>query len=127
MNKVILLGRFTKDPEIKNSGKENIFSRFTIAVNRPYKKEGEQEADFINCVAFGKSGEFAQKFLKKGQLISITGRIQTGVYEKDGKKYYTTDVIVEEHYFTGKADGKTSEAEGFVPIDESVEEDDLPF
>lgn len=127
MNKVILMGRLTRDPEIRYAASNICIARYTLAVNRRFKKENDAEADFINCVAFGKSGEFAQKFLKKGQLISIAGRIQTGVYEKDGKKYYTTDVIVEEHYFTGKADGKTSEAEGFVPVDESIEEDDLPF
>ena len=127
MNKVILMGRLTRDPEIRYAASNICIARYTLAVNRRFKKENDAEADFINCVAFGKSGEFAQKFLKKGQLISIAGRIQTGVYEKDGKKYYTTDVIVEEHYFTGKADGKPSEVEEFVPIDESVEEDDLPF
>lgn len=127
MNKVLLMGRLTKDPEIRYAASNICIARYTLAVNRRFKKENDAEADFINCVAFGKSGEFVQKFLKKGQLISIAGRIQTGVYEKDGKKYYTTDVVVEEHYFTGKADGKTSDTEGFVPIDEGIEEDDLPF
>lgn len=127
MNKVILMGRLTRDPEIRYAASNICIARYTLAVNRRFKKENDAEADFINCVAFGKSGEFAQKFLKKGQLISIAGRIQTGVYEKDGKKYYTTDVIVEEHYFTGKTDGKTSDTEEFVPIDESIEDDDLPF
>ena len=102
MNKVILMGRLTKNPEIKYAGKDNdmAVARYTLAVNRRYKREGEQEADFISCVTFGKSAEFAQKYLYKGMRIVIGGRISTGSYkDKDGKTIYTTDVIVEEHEF----------------------------
>lgn len=102
MNKVILMGRLTKNPEIKYTGKDNdmAVARYTPAVNRRYKRDGEQEADFISCVTFGKSAEFAQKYLYKGMRIVNDGRISTGSYkDKDGKTIYTTDVIVEEHEF----------------------------
>lgn len=102
MNKVILMGRLTKNPEIKYAGKDNdmAVARYTLAVNRRYKRDGEQEADFISCVTFGKSAEFAQKYLHKGTKIVIGSRISTGNYkDKDGKTIYTTDVIVEEHEF----------------------------
>ena len=98
MNKVILMGRLTKNPEIKYAGKDNDMAaaRYMLAVNRRYKRDGEQEADFISCVTFGKSAEFAQKYLHKGMRIVIGGRISTGNYkDKDGKMIYTTDVIVE--------------------------------
>lgn len=134
MNKVILMGRLTKDPEIRYSQGDTpvAVARYSLAVNRRFKKQGEAEADFINCVAFGKSGEFAEKYLSKGQMISIVGRIQTGSYtDKDGRKVYTTDVIVEEHYFAEgkgkKEDKQKPEDEGFCPIDESVDDSDLPF
>ena len=107
MNKVILMGRLTKNPEIKYTGKDNdmAVARYTLAVNRRYKCDGEQEADFISCVTFGKSAEFAQKYLYKGMRIVIGGRISTGSYkDKDGKTIYTTDVIVEEHEFAQKDD-----------------------
>ena len=97
MNKVILMGRLTKNPEIKYAGKDNdmAVARYMLAVNRRYKRDGEQEADFISCVTFGKSAEFAQKYLHKGMRIVIGGRISTGNYkDKDGKMIYTTDVIV---------------------------------
>ena len=98
MNKVVLMGRLTKNPEIKYAGKDNdmAVARYMLAVNRRYKRDGEQEADFISCVTFGKSAEFAQKYLHKGMRIVIGGRISTGNYkDKDGKMIYTTDVIVE--------------------------------
>ena len=107
MNKVILMGRLTKNPEIKYTGKDNdmAVARYTLAVNRRYKRDGEQEADFISCVTFGKSAEFAQKYLYKGMRIVIDGRISTGSYkDKDGKTIYTTDVIVEEHEFAQNKD-----------------------
>ena len=107
MNKVILMGRLTKNPEIKYAGKDNdmAVARYTLAVNRRYKRDGEQEADFISCVTFGKSAEFAQKYLHKGMRIVIGGRISTGSYkDKDGKTIYTTDVIVEEHEFAQNKD-----------------------
>ena len=134
MNRVILRGRLTKNPEIKYAGKENdmAVARYTLAVNRRYKREGEQEADFISCVTFGKSAEFAQKYLRKGIRIVVSGRISTGNYkDKDGKTIYTTDVIVEEHEFAqNKESNPSSETEkeagndsdGFmnVPDDEEI-------
>ena len=107
MNKVILMGRLTKNPEIKYAGKDNdmVLARYTLAVNRRYKRDGEQETDFISCVTFGKSAEFAQKYLHKGTRIVIGGRISTGNYkDKEGKTIYTTDVIVEEHEFAQNKD-----------------------
>lgn len=135
MNKVILMGRLTRDVETRYSG-ETAIARYSLAVDRKFKREGEQTADFINCVAFGKSGEFAEKYLKKGMKIAVTGRIQTGSYtDKDGKKVYTTDVIVEEHEFCESKGTATSEntvptfkpyENGFVNIPD-VEEEELPF
>ena len=109
MNKVILLGRLTKDPDVRQSqGAEQVtIARYTLAVNRRGKKqEGQQEADFISCVAFGKAGEFAEKYLHKGTKICVSGRIQTGSYTRqDGTKAYTTDVVIEEQEFAeSKAD-----------------------
>lgn len=109
MNKVVLLGRLTKDPDVRQSqGAEPVtIARYTLAVNRRGKKqEGQQEADFISCVAFGKAGEFAEKYLHKGTKICISGRLQTGSYTRqDGTKAYTTDVVIEEQEFAeSKAD-----------------------
>ena len=142
MNKVILMGRLTKNPEIKYAGKENdmAVARYTLAVNRRYKRDGEQEADFISCITFGKSAEFAQKYLHKGMRIVIGGRISTGSYkDKDGKTIYTTDVIVEEHEFAeSKATGcgdyqaagrpapSAAAGDGFISIPNGIE-DELPF
>lgn len=144
MNKVILMGRLVRDPEVRYSqGTEPLaVARFTLAVNRRYKKQGELEADFISCTAFGKSGEFVEKYFKKGQLVSVVGRLQVRSWEdKDGNKRWSTDVIVEETYFAEskssfeqrigvapKADMQNySDTAGFYPIDESIEDDDLPF
>lgn len=136
MNKVILMGRLTKDPEVRYSQSATpvAVARYALAVNRRFKKQGEQEADFINCVALGKSGEFAEKYFKKGQMVGIVGRLQVRSWEgKDGNKHWTTEVVVEEQYFTGgkkeSSAGKSngSVPEGFYPIDESIEDDDLPF
>lgn len=102
MNKVIILGRLTRDPEVRYTQGENsiAIARYTIAVDRPRKdSEGNSQADFISCVALGRNGEFAEKYLRKGTKIAIEGRIQTGSYEKDGHKVYTTDVLVEHHEF----------------------------
>lgn len=153
MNKVILMGRLVKEPEVRYSqGAEPIaVARYTLAVNRRFKRQGEPEADFINCVAFGKTGELAEKYFKKGQLVAITGRLQVRSWDKDGERRYATEVIIEEQHFAeskndsgeGKAAAEQSrpatapnkpakqmglaEQEGFYPIDESVEDDDLPF
>lgn len=103
MNKVILMGRLTRDPEIRYSQGENsmAIARYTLAVDRRFNRNGdENSADFIGCVAFGKSAEFAERYLHKGTKIAVTGRIQTGSYtNKDGVKVYTTDVIVEDQEF----------------------------
>lgn len=103
MNKVQLVGRLTRNPEIRYSQGENATAtaRFSVAVSRRFKNaEGNYDADFINCVAFGKSAEFVEKYFKKGMAIGLTGRIQTGSYtNKDGQKVYTTDIVVEETEF----------------------------
>lgn len=102
MNKVILMGRLTKEPEVRYSSGENVMAiaRYTLAVDKRMKKEEEGTADFISCVAFGKQAEFAEQYLRKGIKILVTGRIQTGSYtNKDGNKIYTTDVVVEEQEF----------------------------
>lgn len=140
MNKVILMGRLTRDPEVRysQSSEPVAVARYTLAVNRRFKRKDEPEADFIPCVALGKSGEFAEKYFWKGQLVGVIGRLQVRSWEdKEGKKHRTTEVIIEEQHFAeskkdtgeGKAakeDGQAP-ADGFYPIDESVEDDDLPF
>lgn len=114
MNKVILVGRLTKDPAIKYNG-ELAIARYTLAVERKFKKDGENGADFIKCVAFGKTGEFANNYFHQGIKIAIEGRIQTGSYEdKDGKTVYTTDVIVENQEFVEK---KKEQNDGLVNND----------
>lgn len=102
MNKVILVGRLTKDVEVRENGDKAV-ARFSLAVNRPFKnKNGEYEANFPNCVAFGKTADFIDEWFKKGDPIGIAGRIQTGSYEnKNGDKVYTTDVVVESAEFVG--------------------------
>lgn len=137
MNKVLLMGRLTKEPEVRYSkGPEPLaVAKYTLAVNRRFKHQGEPEADFINCVAFGKLGEFAERYFTKGQMISITGRLQVRSWEdKNRQKHWTTEVIVEEQYFaeskkdnTEKIPAGQPDVDGFYPIDESIEDDDLPF
>ena len=139
MNKVIFMGRLTKDPEVRytQSGEPMAIARYTLAVNKRFKKQGEADADFIPCVAFGKQGEFAEKYLAKGRQIAVVGRLQVRNWEdNEGKKRVTTEVVVEEHYFaeskSEKADKpqskkQDSDTEGFYPIDDSVEDEDLPF
>ena len=134
MNKVILMGRLTRDPEIRYSQNENssAIARFTIAVDRRFKRQGdEQTADFINCVAFGKTAEFAEGYLKQGTKVVGCGRIQTGSYtNKEGQRVYTTDVVIEELEFaeSKKAQENNTEvdADGFVNIPDGLE-DGLPF
>lgn len=137
MNKVHLLGRLTRDPEIRypQGNEQMAIARYTLAVDRRFKKDGEQTADFISCVAFGKAAEFAEKYLKKGTKIAATGRIQTRSYtNREGQKVYTTDVIIEEQEFAeskaAAADGSSqpaeSDARGFMSIPDGIE-DDLPF
>lgn len=148
MNKALLVGRLTRDPEMRYSQGENAtaVTRFTVAVDRPFKKEGaEQTADFISCVAFGKTAEFIGKYFTKGRRIAIDGRIQTGSYtNKDGQKVYTTDVVVDHAEFcdskpegaasssntgtpnTGRPDPAREFADGFVNIPDAIDEE-LPF
>lgn len=102
MNKVVLMGRLTRDPEVRYSQGENAtaVARYTVAVDRRFKRDNEATADFIPCVVFGRSAEFAEKYFRQGMRVSISGRIQTGSYtNKDGVKVYTTEVIVEEQEF----------------------------
>lgn len=102
MNKVILMGRLTRDIEVRYSQGENpmAVARYTLAVQRKFKREGEPDADFISCVAFGRAAEFAEKYFRQGTKIVITGRIQTGSYtNRDGQKVYTTDIVIEEQEF----------------------------
>lgn len=146
MNKVILMGRLTRDPEVRYSQGENAtaVARYTLAVDRRFSRNNdEQTADFINCVAFGRSGEFAEKYLHKGTKIAVTGRIQTGSYtNKDGVRVYTTDVVVEDHEFAESKNasqaggdyapaGRTESApvaagDGFMNIPDGIDEE-LPF
>mgnify|MGYP000642178338 FL=1 len=136
MNKVILIGRCTRDPEVRYSQGENAtaVARYTLAVDRQFKRDGDQSADFINCIAFGKRGEFAEKYLRKGTKIAVVGRIQTGSYtNKDGNKVYTTDVVVDEHEFVeSKAsqqnggDSAPVSSDGFTSIPDGIDEE-LPF
>lgn len=138
MNKVILMGRLTRSPEMRYSqGAEPVaVARYTLAVNRRFKRKDEPEADFIPCVAFGKRGEFAEKYFRKGQLVGVIGRLQVRSWEdKEGKKHWTTEVIIEEQHFAesknsqaaAPKEGGQAPADGFYPIDESVEDEDLPF
>ncbi len=151
MNKAILTGRLTKDPEVRYSTSDSsmAIAKYALAVPRRFSKEGEQSCDFINCTAFGKSGEFAEKYFRKGTKVAISGRIQTGSYvNKDGIKVYTTDVIVEEQEFaesknvasgagapspnpgnfsTPSTSGNTPPAgDGFMDIPDGIDEE-LPF
>ncbi|MCR5784701.1 MAG: single-stranded DNA-binding protein [Eubacterium sp.] len=124
MNKVILVGRLTRDPDVRYSQSADqpmAIARYTLAVDRRGRRDNtgdnSQTADFIGCVAFGRQGEFAEKYLRKGTKIAVTGRIQTGSYtNKDGAKVYTTDVVVEEHEFVeSKSASEANTAGGFAP------------
>ena len=142
MNKVILMGRLTRDPDIRytqpNSAQEQTcIARYALAVDRRFRRDSDsQTADFISCVAFGHQAEFAEKYLRKGTKIALTGRIQTGSYtNRDGQKVYTTDVVVEEQEFAeSKAAGQTTQQnpapmdrkDGFMEIPDGLEEE-LPF
>lgn len=174
MNKVILMGRLVRNPEVRyGQGAEPLaVARYTLAVNRRFKRQGDTtggsdasssrsgratqgDADFIPCVAFGKAGEFAEKYFKKGQLVSVIGRLQVRKWDDHGTTRWSTDVVVEEQYFAeGKAASEShgaaasnppsnqkqtasanesgkqmdlSENDGFYPIEEGLEDDDLPF
>ena len=119
MNKVVLMGRLTRNPDVRYSQgeKATCVARYTLAVNRRFRRDGEQDADFINCVAFGRQGEFAEKYMKQGTKIVISGRIQTGSYtNRDGVKVYTTDVVVEECEFA-ESKNAAGDNSGFTPSD----------
>jgi len=149
MNKVILMGRLTRDPEIRYSQgeKATAVARYTLAVTKSFKREGEPDADFINCVTFGRSAEFAEKYFRQGIRIVVCGRIQTGSYvNKDGVKVYTTDIVVDEQEFAeSKAASQNNAAnyagnnfsenkpvpsaaagDGFMNIPDGIDEE-LPF
>lgn len=134
MNKVILLGRLTKDPDVRYTQSENMLAiaRYTLAVDRRFKKEGQPSADFINCVAFGKSAEFAEKYMAKGRLFGVIGRIQNRNYENDKKeKVYVTEIVVDEQYFAdSKKDDKKDLSELLKEDNDKLKEldnIDLPF
>ena len=147
MNKVILMGRLTRDPEVRYSSGENALAiaRYTLAVDRRFHKDNEASADFIACVAFGKGGEFAEKYLRQGTKIVVTGRIQTGSYtNREGQKVYTTEVVVEDQEFAeskaaSQNNSQTSagnrqqppppmptDKDGFMQIPDGIDEE-LPF
>ena len=142
MNKVVLMGRLTRDPEVRYSQGENALAiaRYTLAVDRRFKRDGEQTADFINCVVFGKSAEFTERYFRQGMRVVVCGRIQTGSYtNRDGQKVYTTEVVVEEQEFAeskGSGSGSSQQnvpqqspdvgPDGFMNIPDGIEEE-LPF
>lgn len=146
MNKCVLMGRLTRDPEVRYTQGDNVsaVARFSLAVDRRFKKDGEQTADFINCVAFGKTGEFIEKYGRKGTKFVVEGRIQTGSYiNKDGQKVYTTDVVVEQVEFaeskavSAQNDNQNvstptrpnvvqNDSDGFMNIPDAIDEE-LPF
>lgn len=143
MNKVILMGRLTRDPEVRYSqGAESMaIARYTLAVDRRFAKENDQSADFISCVAFGRAAEFAEKYLRQGTKLVVTGRIQTGSYtNRDGQKVYTTDVVVEDQEFAESKNSQSggnggyqgdnyqsgSSGDGFMNIPDGIDEE-LPF
>ena len=148
MNKVILMGRLTRDPEVRYSQGENstAIARYTLAVDRRFRRnnDGEQTADFIGCVAFGRSAEFAEKYFRQGLKVIVTGRIQTGSYQdKDGKTVYTTEVVVENQEFAESKAASENNAgfapqpaaaaptapagDGFMNIPDNIDDSELPF
>ncbi len=138
MNKVTLIGRLTKDPEVRYSaGSQTAVARFSIAIDRGKKANGEDGGtDFPNIVAFGKTAELVEKYVSKGQQIAVEGRIQTGSYERDGVKHYTTDIVAERVEFLGKKEGsdtlpkgisKTEDKDDVYSVFSSITDDDIPF
>lgn len=136
MNKAILIGRLTKNPEIRYSANSNTaIARYTLAVNRPFKQDGGQEADFLPCIAFGKTAEYAENYLAKGMKVAIEGRIQTGNYtNREGQKVYTTEIAVERQEFLEKRTGNSqldsdtagTDEDGYLNIPDGIDEE-LPF
>ena len=137
MNKTVLMGRLTADPQVRYSQGDNAtaVARYTLAVNRKFKKDGEPTADFIPCVVFGRSAEFTEKYFRKGMQVAVSGRIQTGSYtNKDGNKVYTTDVVVEEQEFAeskaanqqnqqSAGSGSIPASDGFMSIPDGMDEE----
>ena len=132
MNEVVLSGRLVKDPEIRATKDGTMVGNFILAVDRRFKKDGQPEADFPRCIAWGKTADFAEKYLTKGTKIMIAGRLQTGSYEKDGRKVYTTDIIVDHIEFCeGKKEQQAEQPpeipdDHFVDVPEGIQEE-LPF
>ena len=144
MNKVVLVGRLTRDPEVRYSQGDNAtaVARYTLAVDRRFRRDGEPTADFIPCVIFGRSAEFAEKYFHQGMRVSISGRIQTGSYtNRDGNKVYTTDVVVEDqefaeskaasqangnNYTPARPEPSAASGDGFMNIPDGIDEE-LPF
>lgn len=135
MNNVCLVGRLTRDPDVRCAQSGIAVTRFNIAIDRRFKKDGEQTTDFINCISFGKTAEFIEKYFSKGQRIGLTGRIQTGSYtSKEGQRVYTTDVIAENVEFVeskrqDEQNDKPVESnigDGFISIPDGIDEE-LPF
>ena len=141
MNSVSLIGRLTRDPEVRyGAASQTAVAKFTLAVNRPFAKEGEQDADFIGITCFGKTAELVERYMGKGRLVGVTGRIQTGSYEKDGRKVYTTDVIADRVEFLDRGNGSSesySQPDTSTPFDDPADQipagfakltdDDIPF
>lgn len=130
MNKVILMGRLTKDPEVRYTNGGKAIGSFSIAVERRFKSEGQPEADFFTCVTFGKQAEFVEKYLKKGTKILLSGQIQNNNYEKDGVKHYNTQIVVDEIEFAeskrSQSEEPSSKDDGFMAIPDDAG-DELPF
>lgn len=143
MNKVVLMGRLTRDPEVRYTEGDNptTIARYTLAVDRKFKRDGEPTADFIRCIVFGKAAEFTEKYLQRGIKVVISGRIQTGSYtNRDGVKVYTTDIVIEEQDFAEskavseqnrenynrEGQAGTAGSDGFMNVPEGLEEE-LPF
>ena len=137
MNHVVLIGRLVRDPEIRYSQGEKpmAVAKYTLAVDRRYKRENEPTADFIRCISFGKNAEFAEKYMSQGRKFAVEGSIQTGNYQnKDGQTVYTTDIIVNSQDFcdskqegSGFTGGASSDSDGFMDIPDNVEDEGLPF
>ena len=148
MNKVVLMGRLTRNPDVRYSQgeKATCVARYTLAVNRRFRRDGEQDADFINCVAFDRAGEFAEKYFRQGMRVLVSGRLQTGSYvNKDGQRVYTTEVILDDQEFadskgaasdmSGYGQSAPSQrpaptsaiGDGFMNIPDGVEDEGLPF
>ena len=130
MNKVIMMGRLTRDPDIRYTPDNMAIARFALAVDRRFKTEGQKEADFFNCTAFAKTAEFCEKYLSKGSKVLLIGRLQNDTYtNRDGQKVYSVQILVEELEF-GESKSETEKqkpADDFVAVPEDVTEEELPF